>query len=103
VDSAVEDAEIALIKRYYLAITEGNLESAYNMYGVKRPSWTDYQEWYKTAMSAVPVGFEKTKENNYRFEVAYSDSQSGEARYLVVMEVAGGKINPISSVKVSDN
>lgn len=99
-----EDKDIAIIKQYYELLSRGDLAGAYAMHAPdKRPSWNDYQGWYQTAISAVPIGFKKADDGNWRFEVQYEDRSSGSARYLVVMAVSNGLIVPVSSVKTSES
>lgn len=96
-DVVGEDANITTIRKYYYWLTTKNVARAWGMMVPTGVEWKKYQEWYSNVALAVPRDFKKLAENKYQLVVDYQDENTPPTRYLVVMEIIGGKIKTVSS------
>lgn len=97
-----EDPNITIIRKYYFAITEGNLQKAYNMLRDKT-SLETYKEWYRNIIiMAEPFEFKKLNDNTYQFKVKTQEYDVKEpVLYRVTMKIDKEKIVPISSEEIT--
>jgi hypothetical protein len=99
------DPNIEKIKSYYQALSNHELEKAYDMYsedGKKKTSFAKFENWYKAIESAVPfeiIDFDESQSDYIVFVDLRNEDQSKET-YRVTMNVSGGKITTMSSQKI---
>jgi|GEM_PF-2157022 len=98
-----ESSDIATIKKYYYAISMGNMKNAYEMYNDAKIDFKEYEKWYGSVLAANPVDFEDLGGGKYQFYVRYQDKNSEPETYRVVMQVKNNKLYPVSSEKIADN
>ena len=95
-------SQIKLIKAFYELLEVGEIEKAYKMRVSDDVPLEAFQNWYGSITEIRPRSFEKEEiENQYSFLVDYSDDDTKNALYRVVMEtVADDKIKVVASWKL---
>lgn len=96
--------EILMIQAYYDAISDGDLDKAYNMKFEPSTSLNNYKNLYKNTDLAVTKDFEEVAEHKYSFTVDLDEGNDRKETYSVVMFVReDGLIDTISTKKTWDN
>jgi hypothetical protein len=97
-----EEQNITLIRRYYYALKQGDLNGAYALLG-KAPKRPDFDALYANVYKSEPRDFKRFKDGSYQFLLDFQ-LQNGEPElYRDTLTVIDGKINPVSSEKITSS
>ena len=98
---AGENPDITLIRHYYYFLETGNLDAAYALMGSNAPKRSDFDSWYSNLTKSQAQDFKKTGGNTYQFMVNLQAENEDPELYRVTSTVSNGKIDPVSSEKIS--
>ncbi len=95
-----EEQNITLIRRYYYALDQGDLNGAYALLG-KAPKRPEFDSSYAKVYKSEPRDFKRLKDGSYQFLLDFQIQNGEPELYRDTFTVIDGKINPVSSEKIT--